>query len=39
MTLTLQLTKQNDTLANSNTYKVSKNEQHFYDEGKNKQIH
>ena len=39
MTLTLQPTKQSDMLANSNTYKVSKNERHFCDEDKNKQIH
>ena len=39
MTLTLRPTKQNEMLANNNTYKVSKNEQHFYNEDKNKQIH
>ena len=39
MTLTLQPTKQNDMLANNNTYKVSTNGQYFYDEDKNKKIH
>ena len=38
MTQKLQPTKQNDMLANNNTYKVSKNK-HTTDEDKNKQIH
>ena len=38
MTLTLQHTKQNDMLANNNTYKVSRNK-HTTDEDNNKQIH
>ena len=38
MTLSLQYTKQNDKLANNNTYKVSRNKQ-TTDEDKNKQIH
>ena len=39
MTLTLQPTKQSDMAANNNTYKVSKNEQHLFDEDKNEQVH
>ena len=35
MTLTLQRTKQNDMLAKSNTYKISKNK-HTIDEDKSK---
>ena len=39
MTLALQPTKQSDMAANNNTYKVSKNEQHLFDEDKNEQVH
>ena len=35
---TLQPTKQNDLVTNTNNYKVSKNK-HITDEDKNKQIH
>ena len=38
MTLTLQPTKQNDMIANNNTYRVSKNKQ-TTNKDKNKQVH